>query len=579
MTAIYNATYNHQYDIETIVLIQKMKFDLLVTTALIPLLISTANPARAEKGDVLKILGGVAAGLAIGAAADQGNANEPAQLPIKQQSGSSNANIQWSDTTKPKAISKASKYDTDVKVVQEFMKIKGYYAGKVNGYTSPETIKALNDYEDAYGISRSKVIDTKSVDRLEQIALHYTCPEDYKAALKETKGNRDHLIDKHRDETNQLISDFQEYTKSNNSSIDPNAASKKIIDLKNAIKAPDYCFVTSFEEFQKYTDSVQGFSTFKEEQQKQRNNQEAVAKNNLKKELDVFNSFSDQYLMNHLGYEKAVNLKAALDKQPALQSVSLAQYSKYHADTKAMIESDHSIHSEYIAWNSKRLQNQVVKTTEPQKKSFWSMFSSKEDASKPADTNKDPLSTSRFKYEIIKTYETMIVGTNEFTESKASDSASYIVVEYSYKNISGKPIGAFRKPKVYLKDNNGQKYKADSHATSSYQFDQKTDLKLFSDVNPGVTIKTAGVFEIGRDIPKTGWTVVIEADEDIQLPLILNNQQVYKMDKAYQELPASQRKQIERVEEDPSKLWEALAEIDEEVKRQDSINNFYKQYR
>lgn len=551
----------------------------LLTASLIPLMLSTACPAHAEKGDVLKILGGVAAGLAIGAVADQSNANEPAQFPVKQQSGASNANIQWSDTSKPKAIQNTQRYDENVEIIQKVMKIRGYYSGKVNGHMNPDTLKALNQYEKDYGISKTLKITDKTIDRLEPIATRFPCAEDYIAATKATKGNRDDLINKSRDEVDYLISDFQEYSKANNSVIDPSVASKKIIAIKDAQKNVNNCFVSALNDFENYTKTIKGFSEYRITKMSERSAQETALKNTRKQEIDVYKSFADQYLMNNLGNEKAVNLKAELDKQPAIENVSLAEYEGYLSDIQKMVESDHSINAEYIAWNSKRLQNQVIETAKPEKKSFWDIFKGKDSASKAIDKNKDPLSTARFKYEILKTYETIILGSNQFTETKANDNASFIVVEYSYKNISGKPVGAFRKPEIYLKDNNGQKYKADSHATSTYQLDQKIDLKLFSDVNPGVTVKTASVFEIGRDTAKTGWTVAIEADEDIQVPLILNGQQAYKMSKDYQELPASQRKQIDRVEEDPTKLWEALAEIDEEVKRQDSINNFYKQYR
>ena len=130
----------------------------------------------------------------------------------------------------------------------------------------------------------------------------------------------------------------------------------------------------------------------------------------------------------------------------------------------------------------------------------------------------EDIKTDNFSIKVNSIKILQVVG-NDFMHSTASDGAVYVAVQWSYKNISDKPISAFRKPSLHLKDPNGTKYDADIGASGYYATQVQIDAKVVSDLNPGISVTDANVFEISEDLlAKKGWEIFIDADSDIEIP-------------------------------------------------------------
>ena len=136
-------------------------------------------------------------------------------------------------------------------------------------------------------------------------------------------------------------------------------------------------------------------------------------------------------------------------------------------------------------------------------------------------TNKigDVISTPKLDVKILSARKVSRVG-NEMFNSEPSEGATYVAVTWQYKNTSSQPIDMFSKPSLKLKDANNVNYSADVGASGSYATEVNIDEKVVSDLNPGITVKTADVFEVSKEsIQKPGWTLVIDADKEIEVPL------------------------------------------------------------
>jgi hypothetical protein len=97
--------------------------------------------------------------------------------------------------------------------------------------------------------------------------------------------------------------------------------------------------------------------------------------------------------------------------------------------------------------------------------------------------------------------------------TKASEGGILVVVEWSYKNTSKKPIDMFDGPSMSLVSEDGTTYESDVDATSSYATETENDEKVLSDLNPGITVKGAEVFEVSRELfDASKWSVKVESD-------------------------------------------------------------------
>lgn len=129
----------------------------------------------------------------------------------------------------------------------------------------------------------------------------------------------------------------------------------------------------------------------------------------------------------------------------------------------------------------------------------------------------DIIRTDKFEFIITSVEERSVVGSRYF-EKEPSEGGTFVAVQYQYKNISDKPIGSFSTPIVKLIDKNGTQYSADAGASSNFATELKLDRKLLSDLNPGITVKDAAIFEVSKEqYAAAGWSLFVKADKDIKV--------------------------------------------------------------
>jgi len=141
--------------------------------------------------------------------------------------------------------------------------------------------------------------------------------------------------------------------------------------------------------------------------------------------------------------------------------------------------------------------------------------------SKSADTKKaetvtykvnDTIKADNLEFTVTSAQEKKQVGSQYF-QSNPSEGGTYVAVQWKYKNTSDKPIGTFSQPRINLVDSSGTSYDADINASSSYATELKLDRKILSDLNPGISVNDASVFEVSKDnYAKGNWSVVIKSD-------------------------------------------------------------------
>ena len=107
---------------------------------------------------------------------------------------------------------------------------------------------------------------------------------------------------------------------------------------------------------------------------------------------------------------------------------------------------------------------------------------------------------------------------NEYFNSEPASGGIYLAITYTYKNISEKPMGMFDTPSFYLYDSNDVKYKTDTGASSLYASELELNEKVLSELNPGISVNGADVFEVSQEKIKEGnWKLKIVADKNIYI--------------------------------------------------------------
>ena len=103
------------------------------------------------------------------------------------------------------------------------------------------------------------------------------------------------------------------------------------------------------------------------------------------------------------------------------------------------------------------------------------------------------------------------------------------MVEYAYKNISQNPIDSWSLPIIKLQDINGAVYTQDADA--SWYFDDYSDEKIISDLNPGIKTKGSKIFEVSTEILNGGILYAFfDADEKILIELNFKGNQINSND-------------------------------------------------
>jgi hypothetical protein len=122
----------------------------------------------------------------------------------------------------------------------------------------------------------------------------------------------------------------------------------------------------------------------------------------------------------------------------------------------------------------------------------------------------------------ITSAETMDKVGSEFMAQNASDGGLYVAIRWNYKNVSSMPVGMFDQPSLYLVAPDGTKYKQDIAASAYYAAENDTDTKVFSDLNPGIKVNSASVFEVSREAfskPSSQWGIFVDTDSDYMVRL------------------------------------------------------------
>lgn len=105
---------------------------------------------------------------------------------------------------------------------------------------------------------------------------------------------------------------------------------------------------------------------------------------------------------------------------------------------------------------------------------------------------------------------------SEYFSSTPAEGGEYVTVQWKYKNISSEPIGMFSQPILTLVDSNGVEYSADIGASGSLATELDLTEKLVSDLNPGITVTDAAVFEVAKGAFVPGqWVLRIDTDDDL----------------------------------------------------------------
>ena len=127
----------------------------------------------------------------------------------------------------------------------------------------------------------------------------------------------------------------------------------------------------------------------------------------------------------------------------------------------------------------------------------------------------DTFRTEKFEITITSAGERASVG-SEFFVQQPSTGATFIAVQATIKNISSRPINSFSMPDFHLIAPDGIRFDPDIGASSSFATEIDLDEKVFSDLNPGITVRSGNVFEVAKDqFDKTTWRLFVDADESV----------------------------------------------------------------
>ncbi len=131
----------------------------------------------------------------------------------------------------------------------------------------------------------------------------------------------------------------------------------------------------------------------------------------------------------------------------------------------------------------------------------------------------DVIKTDKLEITVTKAEERDSVGSDYFKKSP-SQGGTFLAVQYNYKNISSNPVSSFDQPTVKLVDSKGTQYDSDAGITADYATELNLDTKILSDLNPGITVNNAEVFEISKTQYAEGsWDLIVHADKDYRVTI------------------------------------------------------------
>lgn len=136
----------------------------------------------------------------------------------------------------------------------------------------------------------------------------------------------------------------------------------------------------------------------------------------------------------------------------------------------------------------------------------------------------DTFETPTFQMQIVSAQLRQSVGDSMFG-SKANQGGVYVAIQWSYKNISKKPVNSFELPTLHLVAPDGTKYDPDLGASASYATELNTNAKVLSDLNPGIQVTDADVFEVSQQqFSPSSWKILVDADENAEVAFVTSSE-------------------------------------------------------
>ena len=191
--------------------------------------------------------------------------------------------------------------------------------------------------------------------------------------------------------------------------------------------------------------------------------------------------------------------------------------------------------NEEMAANAKVCPKCGAKNKKPLYKKWWiwviavvivaALFSGGDkEASKTGEKNvktsyavNDIITTDKFEITVTEIKTAKQVG-GAYINTQPAEGGIYVIVNWEYKNISDAPISSFSTPTLKLVDKNNVTYDSDFEASTYYATEANLDSKALSDLNPGIKVKDAEVFEISEESYNAGgFSVKVDADKDFEI--------------------------------------------------------------
>lgn len=131
-------------------------------------------------------------------------------------------------------------------------------------------------------------------------------------------------------------------------------------------------------------------------------------------------------------------------------------------------------------------------------------------------TTDDIITTDQYEISVQEIATTSVLG-GEYYKERAADGGTFVAVVWSYKNISNAPINSFSTPSVKLLSPDGVRYDVAIGASSALAAQVNVTEKAFSDLSPGITVKSADAFEVSKELLEAGgWSILIDADSKVR---------------------------------------------------------------
>ena len=128
----------------------------------------------------------------------------------------------------------------------------------------------------------------------------------------------------------------------------------------------------------------------------------------------------------------------------------------------------------------------------------------------------ETITSSKLEVTVTKVSQRNSVG-NDFFSSEASQDSKFVVVEWKYKNVSDKAMsGAWDSPELVLINSEGVEYEESLKATTNYRIEKDIDNKLLENINYGITVEQASVFEIPVEaLEEDGWKIKTDVSKTL----------------------------------------------------------------